>query len=95
MIPQNLKINREIFIDNVICLELCISNTNNIEGIKKEIYNFYKSEKPSSKVFEKYLRNVFAPYGFYAVSIPIEDCTPYKSFSMVFNNIGLHFFFSR
>lgn len=93
MIPKNFKNNRELLVDNVIRLKLCASNINNIEGIKKEIYDFYKSENPSLKIFGEYLNKMFAPYGFYAVNLPIDDYILYKPFSLVFNNAGLHFFF--
>lgn len=36
---------------------------------------------------------MFAPYGFHATTFPIDDHTPYKPFSITFNNAGLHFFY--
>ena len=94
MIPEtNINIKRERLIDSVIRWGLCDSNGNVIEGSKKKIDAFYKSENPSTKSFGEYLNKMFAPCGFHAVTVPIDDHTPYKPYSIIFNNAGLHFFY--
>lgn len=88
-----IEYNRETVIDNVIRLGVLDINGNMLKGSKKSIFGFYKSTNPSTKVFGEYLNKLYAPHIYHPVNLPIDNCTPYQSFKMVYNDAGLQFQF--
>lgn len=84
---------REVVIDGVIRLGVLDINGNMFKGSKESIFDFYKSTKPSTKVFGEYLNKLYAPHIYQPVNLPIDGCTQYKPFKMVYNDAGLQFQF--
>lgn len=85
--------NREAVIDSVIRLGVLDINGNMLKKSKESIFHFYKSTKPSAKVFGEYLNKLYAPHIYQPVNLPIDDRASYKPFKMVYNDAGLQFQF--